>query len=505
MDKQVLPSDLGNEAGEGFLKKALEKIFGTIGEKPDLQDERYSFRRIDTLWAIYTDIETSSYTNTVAGKIDSNSPRFSSEKGCLEELARDKRSMSEKYRQHLAVCGLIKEGKYNAVVADLVSAIQERYCDGCSGNGSLTCNNCAGNGSVRCPHCDYGYNRCHGCWGTGRQPDPVNNRTVRCSTCMGEGRKRCITCDYRFQVRCNSCGGSGHQGCNTCSSTGILSDCYCLKVETNMTTTLLKPQPGPEADLVRDDVLNWIKSGGLSNETTFGMVGISQHFSDLTKQFSKDERLITGLTIDLTEATLDAKFSESKVRGRCLVLPAPVIKFNKFLDGKKEQLLKFANDLSKKSPKEFIDTFEQKYPLIKLFLTQKDQKSAVALIDSLTYQVFGAEFFEQIADDYKYCRKIYTDRLGGETVVLPLIAIVALWFAWMAFLQLPWNFASIKMAFYLILPFIVSLKVIGWNTRRVLKKQTGHKNELKLGAKAYVIPLASSLLYLVAWYVLTGL
>jgi len=505
MDTPVLPSELGSEAGERFLKKAIEKIFGTIGEKPELQQENYSFRRIDTLWAIYTDIETSSYTNTVAGKIESKSPRFSSEKGCLEELARDKRSMREKYRQHSAVCGLIKEGKFNAVVADFISAIRERYCDGCSGNGNLTCDNCAGNGSVRCPHCDYGYNRCHGCWGTGRQSDSVNNRTVRCSTCMGEGRKRCITCDYRFQVRCNSCGGSGNHGCNTCSSTGILSDCYSLKVETKMTTDLVKPKPGPEADLIWNDVLNWIKSGGLLNETALGPVGISHEFFDMTTKLPNDGRAITGLAMAFTEATLDAIYEGSKVSGRCLVLTSPVIKFNKFLDGKKEQLLKFTKNLSTKSPKEFIDTFEDRYPLIKLLLIEKDQKSAVALIDCLTFSVFGAEFFEKIAEDYKHCRKVYTDRLGGETVVLPLIVIVALWFAWMAFLQLPWNFASIKMAIYLILPFAVSLKVIGWNTSRVLKKQTGHKNEMKLGAKAYVIPLASSLLYLAAWYVLTGL
>lgn len=284
-----------------------------------------------------------------------------------------------------------------------------------------------------------------------------------------------------------------------------MSDCYCLKVSTRMTTTHLKPQPGPEADHIRDDVLNWIESGGLSNEAAFGTIGVSQEFIDMTKKFSKDGRIITGLVIETTEATLDAKYDESNVRGRCLVLPEPVIKFNKFLDSRKEQLLKFTNELSAKSPKEFIDTFDERYPLIKLFLIEKDQKSAVALIDSLTYWVFGADFFEKIAEDYRNCRKVYTNRLGGETVVLPLIAIVALWFAWMAFLQLPWNFASLKMAFYLILPFVVSLKVIGWNTRRVLNKQTGHKSDLKLGGKAYVIPLASSLLYLVAWYVLTGL
>ncbi|WP_152425743.1 hypothetical protein [Brucella pseudogrignonensis] len=198
MDTPVLPSDLGSDAGQRLLKKALEKIFGTIGEKPELQDERYRFRRIDTLWSIYTDIETSSYTNTVAGKIDSNSPRFSNEKGCLEELARDKQSMREKYLQQSAVCGLIKEGKFNAVVADFISAIRERHCNNCSGSGNLTCNGCHGGGAVPCPHCDHGYNQCLGCWGTGRQSDPLNNRTVRCSTCMGEGRKRCITCDYRF-------------------------------------------------------------------------------------------------------------------------------------------------------------------------------------------------------------------------------------------------------------------------------------------------------------------
>ncbi|ANG99084.1 hypothetical protein A8A54_21195 [Brucella pseudogrignonensis] len=271
-----------------------------------------------------------------------------------------------------------------------------------------------------------------------------------------------------------------------------------------MTTTLLKPQPGPEADLIRDDVLNWITSGGLSNEAAFGTIGISQELIDMTKKFPKDGRIITGLVIETTVASLYAEYAESKVSGRCLVLPSPVIKFNNFLDGKKEQLLKFTNELSAKSPKEFIDTFEARYPQIKLFLVEKDQKSAVALIDSLTYWVFGADFFEKIAEDYRYCRKAYTNRLGGETVILPLVAIVALWFVWMAFLQLHWNFASIKMAFYLILPFVVSLKIIGWNTNRVLKKQTGHKSELKLGAKAYVIPLASSLLYLVAWYVLTG-
>jgi len=505
MDTPVLPSDLGSDAGERFLKKALENIFGTIGEKPDLQDERYSFRRINTLWSIETDIEISSNTNTVAGKIDSNSPRFSSEKRCKEEVYRDHLSMGEKYRQHSAACKLIKEGKFNAVVADFISAIRERHCDNCSGSGNLTCDNCDGDGSVRCTHCRNGYNQCLGCWGSGRQSNPNGYGTIRCSDCLGEGRKRCYMCDYRYRVRCNSCGGGGQFRCNTCSATGILSDCYCLKVEANMSVILAKPKAGPEADLIRDDILNWIKSGGLSNEPALAAAGISHKFFDMTKKLSSDRNTITGLELDITEVTLNAKSAESKVKGRCLVLTSPVITFNKFMDGRKEKILSLTNELSRKSPKEFIEIVGEHYPIIKLYLIEKDQGAAIAIVDRTTFGVFGTNFFEKIAEDYKYCRRVYTDRLGGETVVLPLVAIVALWFAWMYYFELPWYFVSLKMAIYLILPFIVSLKVIGWNTRRVLKKQTGHKSELKLGTKAYVVPLFSSLLYLAVWYVLSSL
>lgn len=505
MDTPVLPSDLGSDAGKRFLKKALENIFGTIGEKPNFQDEHYSFRRVNNLWAIETDIVTNSYTNTVAGKIDSKSPRFSNEKGCLEELARDKQTMREKYRQHSAVCGLIKEGKFNAVIVDFISALRERHCDNCSGSGNLTCDSCDGDGSVRCTHCRNGYNQCLGCWGSGRQSNPNGYGTIRCSDCLGEGRKRCYMCDYRYRVRCNSCGGGGQFRCKTCSATGILSDCYCLKVETNMSVILAKPKTGPEADLIRDDILNWIKSGGLSNEPALAAAGISHELFDMTKKLSSDRKTITGLELDITEVTLDAKSAESKVRGRCLVLTSPVIKFNRFMEVRKEKILSLTKELSRKSPKDFIETVGEKYPIFKLYLIEKDQKSAIAVVEGNTFGVYGADSFEKIAEDYKYCRKAYADRLGGETVVLPLIAIVALWFAWMYYFELPWSFASLKMAFYLILPFIVSLKIIGWNTSRVLKKQTGHKSELRLGAKAYAIPVSSSLLFLVAWYVLTGL
>ncbi|MDT6942396.1 hypothetical protein RI570_20250 [Brucella pseudogrignonensis] len=510
IDQSSSKDSVGPVIGKTLLKKEIDDLFRIVGGKSEITDEQFSFELMESEWLFKTTIATEWYTTRYQGRIQSNAPRFNSHGECLSVIDQQAIAVRQEFNNHSAIQALIRQGKINETIDDYVATIREFRCDPCGGTGSLYCNNCSGEGTCPCNHCDAtGYKFCYSCSGTGIIHHVGDNSQHRCGSCNAQGKVRCNWCDwsnFQYRTRCLSCNGRGNFGCSTCAKTGWHSDCYSVKVIVNSDVTLKSSSNGLSVsdNYHQDDhaVLDWISSAGLCDKNKDYQFDYS--FQNITyKDLNIDSALLpipTGLNLKVYRANYTGKNKGEEIKGSCILMSKPVYRFNKFLEREKGELHELSSSLSRQSPKDFASKLKEVSPEIFSLVNGDIDDSVLKAADNQTHGVFGTNFLKKIHDDFVNCRNDFTKDISGKMVVFPLIAVTFVWLLWVTYFPLPPSINSSSMALYLIIPFLVSFRVIRWNTQRIVTKQTGAKKKVKVGGKAYIVPIFTSLGYLVLWY-----
>ncbi|MDR6434617.1 hypothetical protein [Brucella pseudogrignonensis] len=510
IDQTSLKDNVGPVVGKKLLKKEIDDLFKIVGGKSEITEEQFSLERMESEWLFKTTIATEWYTSRYQGRIQSNAPRFNSHGECLSVITEQSSAARQEFNNHSAIHALIRQGKINQTIDDYVAAIRELRCDPCDGTGSLYCNNCSGEGTCLCNHCNAtGYKFCYSCSGTGIIHNVGDNSQHRCGSCNAQGKVRCNWCDwsnFQYRTRCLSCNGGGKFGCNTCARTGWHSDCYSVKVIAKSDVILKSSSNGLSvSDKYHQDdqaILDWIRSAGLddnnkSYEIEYSFQG--HNYTDLRVD-SAILPMQTGLSLKIYRANYSAKHKGGEINGTCILISNPVYRFNKFLEREKDELHELSSLLSRQPPKDFASKIKEVSPEIFELINDDVDDAVLKAADRQSHGVLGSYFLKKIYDDYVKCRNDFTKDISGRMVVLPLISAILLWFIWVVYLPLPWEINSGVMAIYLIMPFIASFLVIRWNTMRIIAKQTGKKSKVKFGGKTYIVPLFTSLGFLVLWY-----
>lgn len=125
---------------------------------------------------------------------------------CYSYVETNQFNLADNILKNLSFITLFSHGGENSVDS----------CDICGGNGTNQCDNCSGRGEIKCPYCSInGKVKCPSCYGSGqdyedRVCDECNgDGTITCEECYGDAYRSCKDCDGDGRIECESCEGSG--------------------------------------------------------------------------------------------------------------------------------------------------------------------------------------------------------------------------------------------------------------------------------------------------------